>query len=542
MSRSSSIAHLAGDGNGSSVRPPAGEDRPDANRTLGVLFRRAPLIIVCAILAGGAALVFSLLQTTQYTAEASLLFRDAGFDQALSGSQVLQTADPEREAATNISLVSLQEVADRAAADLGGDLTGDEVSNKVQVGSEGRSDVVTISATDPDPEFAAEIANTFANNFIEFRRDADRSTVSSARKLVEADYDALSSEERQTRAGQSLAREISRLQALEALQTGNAELVQEAQPPTSASSPRTARNVVLGGLLGILLGIALAALFHRLDRRLRDPKEFEETFKLPMLATISNSKRLAQSEGGLNDLLVSNPEAFQMLRTRLRYFNVDRQIRSVLVTSSSPGDGKTTIAWNLAASAASAGIKAILIEADFHQPRVAERTGAAPLPGLSELLSEQSSQERTIQKSPVESGSNGTSQVRTVDLIVAGSHPPNAAELLESAHMRELVERLTEEYELVVIDTPPVSRLADAIPLIRLVDGVIVVGRVGKTTRDEANNLDDQLRSLDAPTLGIVANRAPERGRYSGYGYYGRYGYGYGSKRQGEERPVGRPD
>ena len=126
-------------------------DEPDTRRIMAGLFRRAPLIVACTLLTAGAALVFSLLQTKQYTADASLLFRDPGFDQRIFGSSVAQAPDPTREAATNITLVSLEAVADRTAAALGGGLTGDEISNKVSVQSEGQSDVASIQATDPEP-------------------------------------------------------------------------------------------------------------------------------------------------------------------------------------------------------------------------------------------------------------------------------------------------------------------------------------------------------------------------------------------------------
>ena len=149
-------------------------------------------------------------------------------------------------------------MADRTAADLGGGLTGDEISDKVSVESEGQADVASIKATDPDPRFAATLANAFAENYIAFRRDADRRKVQQARSLVTADFNQLSPAAQQSSEGQSLQRQISRLSTLEALQTGNAELVQRATVPTSPSSPKTVRNTVLGWILGLLLGVAVA--------------------------------------------------------------------------------------------------------------------------------------------------------------------------------------------------------------------------------------------------------------------------------------------
>ena len=241
----------------------------------------------------------------------------------------------------------------------------------------GQSDVASIQATDHNPKFAATLATAFAQNYIAFRRDADRRKVRGTQpgngRLRAALACAKQSDE-----GKSLQRQISRLSTLEALQTGNAELVQRATVPTSPSSPKTVRNTILAWILGLLLGVVLALLLERHDRRLRQPKEFEEAFGLPVLTEVLESKSLARSADRMGELLATQGDAFQMLRARLRYFNVDRDIHTVLVTSAGPGEGKTTIAWNIAAGAASAGVSTILVEADFHQPSVARRTRSGP--------------------------------------------------------------------------------------------------------------------------------------------------------------------
>ena len=442
-----------------------GSGEPNTSRILAGLLRRAPLIVACTLLTAGAALIFSLVQTKEYTADATLLFRDPGFDQRIFGSSDVAAPDPTREAATNITLVSLDAVADRTAADLGGGLTGDEVSSKVNVEGQGQADVASIKATDPDPQFAATLANAFAQNYISFRRNADRRKVQEARALVTADFNRLSPADQQSSEGQSLQRQISGLATLQALQTGNAELVQRATPPTSPSSPKTVRNTALGWILGLLLGVVVAALLERLDRRLRQPKDFEDAYGLPVLTEVPESKSVARSDNGIGELLATEGVAFEMLRARLRYFNVDRDINSVLVTSAAPAEGKTTIAWNLAASAASSGSGTILLEADFHQPSVAGRSGTRARPGLSELLSGQSSLAESLQHVAVENRQNGTETIRQLDVIVAGSRPPNPVELLESEEMARLVEQLTGDHDLVVIDSPPLPTLGRRYPL-----------------------------------------------------------------------------
>jgi non-specific protein-tyrosine kinase len=272
--------------------------------------------------------------------------------------------------------------------------------------------------------------------------------------------------------------------------------------------------------LGLIFGLGLAALLERHDRRLRQPRDFEETLGLPVLAEVHEDKALSRSESSMGELLSHEAGAFQMLRARLRYFNVDRDINSVLVTSAAPGEGKTTIAWNLAASAASSGSAAILIEADFHQATIAERAGIKPQPGLSELLSGQDSLDETVQQVTVEDRQNGKEEARRLDVLVAGSQPPNPIELLESEGMSSLIESFSASHDLVVIDSPPLPVLADAIPLVKMVNGVILVGRVNKTTRDQAQALRVQLESLDAAVLGVVANRTSRARGY--YDYYSR--------------------
>jgi capsular exopolysaccharide synthesis family protein len=336
---------------------------------------------------------------------------------------------------------------------------------------------------------------------------------------VQRDYARLSPEEQRGQQGLPLQDQISKLQTLQALQTGNAELVQRADAPDSPSSPQTTRNTILGAFLGLLVGGGLALLFERHDRRLRDPGDIEEAFSLPVLAAIPESKGLVASENNGGPLTPGDAESFRMLRTRLRYFNVDRDIRTVLLTSASARDGKTTVSWHLTRSAAESGARAILVEADFHRPTVAERRKIAPLPGLAELLSGQAALDAVVQQVPVESRANGSASEHHLDVIVAGATPPNAAQILESEEMAKLIEELSAAYDLVVIDTPPAGMIADAIPMMRLVDGVIAVGQLGKTTRDEAVHLRDQLRELGAPVLGVVATRVR-----SGRGYYG-YGY-----------------
>ena len=273
-------------------------------------------------------------------------------------------------------------------------------------------------------------------------------------------------------------------------------------------------NGVLGLLVGLALAVMAALLMERLDRRLRDDGDAEEAYRLPILGQIPESKTLRTAGGGMATAPM-DAEAFQMLRARLRYFNVDRELRSVLITSVGPGEGKTTVALNLAVAAArSEGFSVLLIEADMRRPQLATRAHVLPFPGLAEVLSNNVPASEAIQAVPASDRRAGR-----LDILVAGSAPPNPYELLESHRMEAVLKQFVEQYDLVIIDSPPNSIVSDAIPLMQRVSGVMVVSRLRQTTRDGAAALREQLASLKAPTLGVVVNGAElESSEYYSYG------------------------
>lgn len=493
----------------------------DLERVLVVLRRRAWLILLCVVVAGGAAFGFSKLQQKEYSASASLLFRNPGFAEDLFGSTTPGfNSDPTREAATNEKLVGLAVVGARAAKFLPG-LSPGEVSRMVSVSSEGEADLVSVTATSPDPVQAKRVANTFARQFIDFRAGTEKAKLLEAKKLAEEELDRLSPQQEKGPRGQALSRGAEKLGILASLQTGDAELVQPATVPKAPSSPKTLRNTVIGIVLGFILGLGLAFAFERLNRRLREPEEVRKAFDVPLLATIPQSKAIDEASLGAADVELPfvADEAFRMLRASLRYFNIDHKMRSVMVTADTPEVGKSTVAWNLARVAA-AGSKVVVVEADLRNPSF--RRGPGLGLGLAELLTGQAQLEEVIQARPLRSV--GQDRAGSIDVITAGSIPPNPAELLESQVMSDLIATLSARYDLVVIDTPPLSVVSDALPLLAHVDGVLVVVRMGRTSRESTARLIEQLHRFGAAVLGVVANGVKQRKsrRYAyGYGYYG---------------------
>ena len=266
--------------------------------------------------------------------------------------------------------------------------------------------------------------------------------------------------------------------------------------------------MLLGGLVGLLLGLALAVLRERSGRRVVGPGEQSEALGLPLLGAVPYSRSLSPDS-----------EAVQALGAKLQHFDFGRPLNTVLLTSSGPGEGTSTIAWNLAASmSANAGRRVLLVEADMANPVLAGRAQLSDGPGLSaQVLEGDARLEEAVRSVAAGNGTSG------LDMLPAGTLGAERAGVplpaLGSPQMRELLGQAAGRYDLILIDTPPLGTSVDAIPLVRQVDGVLVVSRVGHETQASSTGLARQLDGLGAPVLGLVANGARSgRGASSGSG------------------------
>jgi polysaccharide biosynthesis transport protein len=471
------------------VEPP----RPPS--ILGFLRRRWLAILVPLLIVPGVALVLSSRQEKEYKADTSLLFRDSGI-----GSSVLASQDPQIEAATNLRLLQVGAVDNRVNAKLGEPFTG-----QVDVVAEANSNLATITVTDSDPERAARVANLYAKEFVVLRRRVARRQVRREEASVSKALAALPPEEQNGPQAAALQRRLDTLTVEEEAPSG-ATHVKPATPPTSASSPKPRRNAVIGGLIGLALGIGFAVWREQRDRRIREPGQIEAAFDSPIIGRIPKSRALAKLSPGTAPLPQPEAEAFRTLRANLRHLLHEENLSSALVTSANAGDGKTTVAWNLAHAEAVSGARVLLVEADMRKPNLAKNLGADGSSGLSQLLSGDGRLQDLVH--PISFGNNGDPGAATVDVLFAGPQPPNPAELLGSKRMQAVLESiaLPDGYDMVIVDTPPASVVSDALPMLPLVGGVVVVGRIGSSTIDSITELRNQLEKLDARTLGVVVN------------------------------------
>ena len=496
-------------------------------------------VLLCIVLAAGAAFGVSRHQAKQYTATASLVFNDNQLSQQVAGLQALSTGNQVPQQQTNVKLVQLGDMATKTASLLGQGLTKTKVSDDLEVSAQGESNIVNVSATSTSPALAASIANMYTSTFVKEQQNSNHAYYASALKLVNKQVAALSPKQKLSPSGIALAGRAQSLGVLAELRNGNVEVAQAATVPTSPSSPKTSRNTALGVILGLLLGLGVAFLLERLDRRIREPKDLEELYGLPLLGVVPESSALSRSAKGKKNageaLPASEAEAFHLIRAHLRYFNVDRELRTLMVASAAPGDGKTTVARHLAGAAARMGSRVLLLEADLRRPTIALQLDVSSGPGVADVLIGAVPLGEATQT--VDLGLPGAdgSGARSFDVLVAGaSLPPNPGELIESHAMESLLQQAKSRYDLIVVDTPPLTAVSDAFPLLGKVDGVIIVGRVGRNRRDVAQRLHETLTGAGAPLLGVVANGF-KSGRLGGYGY----GYSYDYAAGGGKAPSG---
>lgn len=487
-----------------------GWDPPEeglVEQVLRILRRRKWIVLQAIVLIPLVAFLYSEHQPTQYTATAGLLFGDptAGI---VANSSTSATVDPTQVAATNSALAALPIVSTYAARQTSGRITASEIQAAVTVssGSTG-SNLTNIQAVSSSPRRAATIANAYGNGYIAFRKQADGAAIATSIGEVQANLNQLPPAVASGPQGQQLRGELSTLENAQALRTGGAVLVQPASPPHTPSSPKTTRNVILGVFVGIVLGIMLAALLDRLDQRISDGDDFERIYGLPVLAEIPRTRELAQGE-----LPFYVAERFRALRTSLRYVNFDQRMRSLLVASPLPEDGKSTIARSLAETMAAMGDSVVLVDVDLHKVRAQDR-GESGLSGV--LIGDELEDALISEPLPLRPGD----EPRRLTVLPAGPRPPNPSELVDSERMLEVLAELERRFDLVVLDAPALASVSAGLALIPVVSGILVVGAIGHTTIKGAIGLRQQIALLRGHPVGIVLNFTPRLRHGYGYGY-----------------------
>jgi succinoglycan biosynthesis transport protein ExoP len=482
---------------------------PDRPSLLSILRRRALIVLAVPILAGGIATAFVLSGQRDYESTSKLLFRQTIAADLNAVGLLPNTPEADHQANSNVDVVSSRSVAAATARDL--DRSVDDVVEDVKVSSKKDSDVVDVTASAGSADGARQLADSYSREALDVARAQQQARARAALQIAERQLAGLTSQ--QALYAQDMRGDITKLRVLAEGGSGSPEIIQTAFTPTSRSGDPL-RLILLAVLCGIVLGVGLALLREQADRRLHRAEDVSAAFDARVLTTVPRHRALKRRVP-FEQLPQDVAEAFRMLFVNLRYTPRGRP-RSVLVTSSHSDDGKTTVAWYLASAAAAGGLSVALVEADMRRPRIAERYGLQGAPGLAEVLGGSVSLDEALQSIPLsEEDDPADLATQRLQTLVAGTPTADSWVLFQSGVMDRVMRVLLQRHDMVVVDTPPIPYVADAVSLLGSVDGVVVVASMSSTKGPEAARLRDQLATFDAPVLGVVANRGSAVRGYS---------------------------
>jgi capsular exopolysaccharide synthesis family protein len=477
---------------------------PDLRSLLRSLWRRKWLFLAILISIPAAVYAISSLVTKSY--EASALVRLEAVRTDITALTTPTATDVEGEAV----LLNTRRVAESASKALDGRVTADSIGGAVRTaplstGSGQATDLLYVTAQAEDANTASEIANAYSNAIDDVRtgkalREIDESIESLELQSQEASNPTARAE---------FERQLQLLRGARSSAEDSTEVIQAAAPPGSPISPHPRRNTALAALVALLLALAAVTLAERLDRRLRDSSELESLLDAPLLSVIPRAAFPGQrpAHGPVK-------EAFRTLAASLVYFNVEQPISTVMVASPTKGDGKTTVAVHLAVALARDGQRVVLVDGDLRHPQVSVRLGVEPAVGVVDVITRQADLLDALGEVDVGEG--------RLHVLAAGKPPPNPARLLGSQPMGTLLDELSAFADVVVVDTPPILNVSDAVPLLERVSGIVVVAQVGTTTRDAILRVRQVIETARGNILGGVATGSASAGLY-GYGaeYYG---------------------
>jgi len=345
-------------------------------------------------------------------------------------------------------------------------------------------------------------------------------------RMIQSVYDELQSEYQRARIAQSVG-------------ATNVRIIDEAVRPWAPISPNRKRIYLTAIILGTILGLAAAVAVEQFDDSVKSPDQIREQFDVPVLGTIPEIKELgARSNGERADSRVVThldprspvAEAYRSLRTNLAFARAHEPLRTVVLTSPGPADGKSTTVANLAITFAQQGQRTLLVDADLRRAVLDELFDVPRSPGLTDVLVGRATLPAVVRQTAIEN----------LSVVGSGPFPPNPSELLGSAAMRTVLREATETFDVVLLDSPPLLAVTDAAVLATMVDGAIVVVRMEKTPRSSVRRAINQLETVHGRLVGAVLNDVDYRhGAYSGYGYYYYYYYyGRDGRRNGSRRDV----
>jgi tyrosine-protein kinase len=489
---------------------------------LAVLTRRRNTVLFAVFVVAALAVGSALLQTPRYVATASVLIKQSDAADVLDPGAAAAVANPTMQLQTEIDVITSQPVRQAVEAKLGSSPT-------VSASAHGGADIIDISARSTDARSAATIANTYANAFVQYSSAQDLDAALAAEAQIQAritdlqtQIDGLNAQitgasaANQAQVNATLGpqvddltqqlgtfkQQLSQIQVQAAVSSGEAQLVSGATTPRSPVSPKPVRDLILAIVAGLMLGVGAAYALEYFDDSVKSSDELARalvgTPNVGLIPVVPGWKDRRQPLlVTLSDPASPSAEAYRALRTTLQFDSLERPLRTVLVTSPSAGDGKTTVLSNLGLTLAQVGQRVIIACCDLRRPRLHEFFGLTNTVGFTSVVLGEQPVFTVLQQVP------GVPDLR---ILASGPLPANPAEMLSSARAGEVLAALQGDADIVLIDSPPILPVTDAAVLTRLVDGTLLVVTEGATTRKQVSQALAILGQVDAVVLGTVLN------------------------------------
>ena len=519
------------------------EETIDIKQYLYLFWQWAWLIILVAVLAGGGAYAYSQRMTPIFQASATALvdvpsINTSEYSAVITSEMLSRTYS---QIMTNTGV--MQETINR----LGLQMAPQQLAGMISAQGLADTQLIRVSVQSTDPTAAAAIANTVIEVFSADVKETQSSRYSLSKSSLElqmADIESkistlntqLQSATRETEIDNletkiaqyqgiysSLLNSYEQIRLSEAQTLTSLTLIEPATVPAGPIQPRVLMNTAIGGLTGLLLTAGGIFAIEALDDKIKSPADVKEKLGLPVLGIIDTFSQ----KNGDSLIAARQPrswitEAFRTLRTNVMFASVDNELKSILVTSAEPGEGKTVVSANLAVVFAQSGRKTVAMDADLRHPQLHKRFDISNNRGITSLFYDRRDLE--IDQFWRTTGSN-----ENLKVLTSGKLPPNPAELLASERMKKLLADVKNRSDMLVIDSPPVLAVTDAVILASLVDGVLIVIQPGKTKFGTARHTIEELNRANANILGVVIKFMGGRGsKYAKrYGYYTASDYNY---------------
>ena len=489
-----------------------GEERQGAARYMQALAQHWPFIVGTVVLAVLAAVVYVAMAEERYEAHADVLVTPVSPDnETFVGMPLIRESGQGRSVLTAARLVKAPQVADAVRERLGLGVPREELLGSVRVAPQEQSNIVTITAEAPTAQGAADVANAFAVAVIAKRTSVFQRDLRGVVQRLSKRLAALPEASRTVGEGRALADRLAALRGLVGSRDPTLQVASLAVPPTETSWPRPVLSVAAALLIGLLLGMGMAIALELVNPLvLRDEDVLEEG--LALLGRVPRTPTREQLQPSLREGAAGGErvrDSYRLVRVNLSAARGNGDTpRTILVTSAARGEGKTTTAVNLALGYAQAGAHVLLVDADLRRARVARFLGIQSGDAtLRELLLEEVDVEEAATAIPDFEG--------RLSIIGARPEDDRAVDLLQSRRIRAVVEDLAAQADVVILDSPPVTEVADALSLATVVDAVVLVVRFGRTRRDklaEARLLLTQLGVLPAGVVAVTRRRARPSG------------------------------